>query len=278
MLVSLSACGGEPTASPTPTPTASDTPSASPSATVTPPTSPTATVSFSVYFVRDGLIGAARRSVPATKAVANAAVAALLVGPTAEERAAGLTSAILPGVTLTGVTLRGGTTARVELAGFADDTTVEGARLQLAQIVYAVTQFSTVKGATVSLNGEPMALPGDPASADRALTRADFEDVTPAILVESPTVGDTVSSPVVARGSANTFEATFIAELRDRDDATLVKRVVTATSGSGTRGTFRVSLPFAQAAAQGQLVVYELSAEDGSVINLVRIPLRLAAP
>lgn len=214
---------------------------------------------------------------PTTKAVANAAVAALLAGPTAEERAAGLTSALPLELTLTRVTLRD-TTARVEIAGLLTDTTAAGTRLQLAQIVYTVTQFPSVQGAIVFINGEPMLLPGDPASADQALTRTDFEDVTPAILVESPTVGETVSSPVIARGSANTFEATFIAELRNRDDTTLVKRVVTATSGSGTRGTFRVSLPFAQTTAQAQLVVYELSAQDGRVINLVRIPLRLANP
>ena len=56
----------------------------------------------------------------------------------------------------------------------------------------------------------------------------------------------------------------------------IAKHFVTATSGSGTRGTFDVSIPYpAGHAGPGKLVVYESSAKDGSRVNVVKIPLRL---
>jgi len=277
-VVGLVACGEQaPVPSPTPSTAA---PATSTPAVTTPPATPSATpsatVTILVYFLRDQRIAAARRDVPATKAVATAAVRALLRGPHAEERAAGLQSALSPGMELVRITIRA-RTAFVELTATPDDVPLEAPRLQLAQIVHTVTQFPAVDSVVISFNGEPVSLPGDPSSRGRPLTRADFEEVAPAILVESPTIGETVSSPLLARGTANTFEATFMAEVRDATNRLLVKKVVTATSGSGTRGAFRIRLPFASAQKRGALVVYELSAEDGSVINLVRIPLRLAS-
>jgi hypothetical protein len=107
-------------------------------------------------------------------------------------------------------------------------------------------------------------------------TRADVEDFAPAILVEHPVPDETVTSPLHVTGTANTFEATFNYRLEDANGKTLAKDFVTATSGSGTRGTFDFSVPFTVGSAQnGTLAVFELSAEDGSVIHELDIPLRL---
>ncbi len=95
--------------------------------------------------------------------------------------------------------------------------------------------------------------------------RADLEEFAPSVLVESPTVGEQVSSPLRIIGTANTFEATFNVEVVDAKGRVLGKRFVTATSGSGTRGTFDAEVPFkATGAGPGKLIVFELSAEDGS--------------
>jgi hypothetical protein len=127
----------------------------------------------------------------------------------------------------------------------------------LAQIVYSLTSFPTVQ----SVNGKK---------------RADVEDFAPPILVENPSPGEAVTSPIHATGSANTFEATFNYRLEDAQRNELAKDIVTATSGSGTRGTFDFTVPFTVDSAQdGKLVVFELSAEDGSVIHQREIPLRL---
>ncbi len=138
-----------------------------------------------------------------------------------------------------------------------------GGQAALAQVVYTLTQFPTIERVAVD-GGEPF-------------TRAEFEDFAPAVLVESPLTGETVTSPLRITGTANTFEATFMAEVVDGAGRVVARTHVTATSGSGTRGTFDAELEFDDAApGPGALVVYELSAEDGSRIHEIEIPLLLA--
>jgi hypothetical protein len=84
-----------------------------------------------------------------------------------------------------------------------------------------------------------------------------------------------VSSPLRVFGTANTFEATFEYELLDADGKVLSKHFVTATSGSGTRGTYDFTIRYDTPGGPGKLVVYELSAADGSRIHQVEIPLTL---
>jgi hypothetical protein len=56
----------------------------------------------------------------------------------------------------------------------------------------------------------------------------------------------------------------------------LSKNFVTATSGSGTRGTFKFTVSYELDESQdGRLLVFEVSAEDGSRIHESEIPLRL---
>ena len=206
--------------------------------------------------------------------MATTALTALLNGPSSGERHAGLTTDIGPAYRLVRVAVQG-STAFVDLS--STSTTLALSHRQIAQIVYTVTQFSTVRDAVLKLNGRRLMPTGEPGNLGRGMTRADFEDVTPAILVESPAVGDAVSSPLSIEGTANTFEATFDAEVRGQDGSLLVRRVVTATSGSGTRGTFRAELTFHPAAGTTtvELVVYEPSAATGAPLHVVRVPLRL---
>ena len=77
-------------------------------------------------------------------------------------------------------------------------------------------------------------------------------------------------------GTADTFEATFDYDLLDPAGKVLSHHFVTATSGSGTRGTFDFTIPFEAPDGLGKLVVYERSAADGSKIHVVEIPLTLA--
>jgi len=138
---------------------------------------------------------------------------------------------------------------------------VTGAQLDppaLAQVVYALTTFPTVQ----SVDGK---------------TRADVEAFVPPILVEQPSPAESVTSPLHVTGNANTFEATFNYELEDANGESLAKNFVTASSGSGTRGTFDFTIPFSVGAPQvGKLRVFELSAEDGSIVHERVIQLRLS--
>ena len=116
---------------------------------------------------------------------------------------------------------------------------------------------------------------GEGVVVDPPVDRRDFERVAPAILVESPLRGRRVRPPLRVRGTANTFEATFLLEMLGPDRRRLARRVVTATSGTGTRGTFDVTLRFrAPRGTALELYAYEESARNGRPINRIRVPLR----
>lgn len=284
--VALAGCGisrsgsatpsASPTASvpPSPTPSAAS-PSASPA--ISPSASPKARTMVSAYFLRGQPVGTAHRSVVATDAPAETALRELLVGPTAEERAAGLHTQIPAGTRLLGLTIRDGL-ATVDLSGaFAAGVDPREDRGRLAQVVYTLTKFPNVDGVRFHIDGVPLIfVNGEGAAQTRLQTRRSFEDVTPAILVEQPAVGDLVSSPLVVSGTANTFEAQFMIRVRDAAGVSLLDRSVTATSGSGTRGVFRETLRFTTASTTITLEVYEQSVASGLPIHVVKIPLRLA--
>jgi hypothetical protein len=146
---------------------------------------------------------------------------------------------------------------------------------RLAQVVYTLTQFPTVEGVRFALDGEPVEVfSSEGIALEEPQTRADYEDVTPAILVETPAVGDTVSSPLHLTGTANVFEAVFNYEVVDWDGRIVAQGSVMATCGTGCRGTFDETIPFEWSGEpRGGLIVFELSAKDGSRINVVEVPL-----
>jgi len=241
LVVLAAGCGGGDNASP-------------PTSTVTTTVPPAQTAALRVYFLRKGQVWPVLRQVDTTGGVATGAVAKLLQGPTDQERSdLGLTTSIPAEVQSAEISIASGV-ATVRPSGELLDKA-------LAQVVYTVTQFPTVK--TVEVNG-------------KRYTRADFEAETPPILVESPLSFQSVASPLRVTGTANTFEATFNYELTDPEGKIISKHFETATSGSGTRGTFDFTVPFTvDRDGIGELVVLELSAKDGSRIHLQEIPLRM---
>lgn len=270
---------GEATSSVTPTSTPSEDTTELPTddGSSTGTTVPAKPISVRVYLTRGEKIGVSTRQIPSTKAVASAAIRALLAGPTAEEESYGLGTTIPEGTELRGVTVKSGT-AIVDLTGEYDSGGgTLSMTMRLAQVVYTLTQFPTIERVRFRIEGEPVTVfGGEGIVIGTPQTRANYEDVTPAIFVESPTPGQSATGVARATGSANVFEAVFIAEVRDAKGKRLAKKVVTATSGTGTRGTFDAKIPFAVAKTQmGSLVVYEESAKDGSPINVVTISLKL---
>ena len=223
-----------------------------------PPTSteslPTTAPAYRVYFLRNDKLAAVGRA-GSSASPARAAMTQLLAGPTSREDALGMTSAIPQGTRLTGLQIKNG----VAIADF--DPMVSPDSAGFAQIVYTLTQFPTVKRVSIVLETQDAA----------EFSRKDVERFAPPILVDSPTPYEHVSSPLRIRGSANTFEAEFRYELRDASGAVISSGGVTATSGSGQRGTFDKTISFDGSARE--LRVFELSAADGSRIHEVRIPL-----
>ena len=207
-----------------------------------------------VYWLLDGKVWPVLREIQASDDATTAVMDDLVAGPSPQEQEElELTTAISAQATPE-VSVENGV-ATVEL----DEELSTEAR---AQIVYTLTQFPTVE--SVEIDGE-------------SYTRADFEEQTPSVLVESPLAFEQVASPLRAEGTANTFEANFHYELTDTDGLIVDENFVTATSGTGTRGTFEFTtkpytVPFD---GIGSLIVFERSAEDGSRIHIVEIPLRM---
>ena len=204
-------------------------------------TTVTETSTARVYFLRDGKVWPVAREISNDGDAAGEVLAELAAGPTDEEIDLGLTTSLPEDFEV----------PEIDTTGLADEA--------LAQIVYTLTQFPDTD--MVELLGEEFA-------------RDDFEEQTPSVLVESPLPFEEVTSPITATGTANTFEANFQYELQDADGNVVDENFVTATSGTGTRGTFEFTT--AEVYDVAALVVFESSAEDGSRMNEVEIPLTVA--
>lgn len=147
-----------------------------------------------------------------------------------------------------------------------------GARL--AQLTFTLTQFSTVDGVELRIEGRTVEVfGGEGLIIDRPMTRDDFDGFLPAILVESPAPGDTVSSPLTVRGLANTFEGEVIARLISSKGA-----VIATGRGMGMMGDwapFKVTLSFSFASGPATLQSFYTSPKDGSIMHLTEIPLSI---
>jgi hypothetical protein len=96
------------------------------------------------------------------------------------------------------------------------------------------------------------------------------------IEVLTPVPDTRVSSPVTVSGTADVFEATVSIRILDANNNVIADTFTTATCGSGCRGDFEAEVSFSVGTEQrGVIEVYEVSAQDGSRINIVRIPVTL---
>jgi Immunoglobulin-like domain of bacterial spore germination/Sporulation and spore germination len=198
-------------------------------------------VALKVYFYRGNALVPVTVRLPKTQAVASAAIDALLAGPPV-----GYQTAIPAGVRLESVAVASGD-ASAHFSSSVSSHTAQG------QVVYTLTQFPTI----TSVDGS---------------TRDGFADLSPdaAIFVAEPKRDSTVSSPVHASGTADVFEATFVAEIWSGGKL-LRTQTLTASSGTGTRGTW--SATFDLPPGPARLVFYEPSAENGSHLHTAEVDL-----
>ncbi|MFI2436723.1 GerMN domain-containing protein [Streptomyces sp. NPDC018693] len=254
--------------------TAPGTPPAASPPTSRPPEPTPRRVSTAVYFMHGEFVSAAPRTVtgPATAA---GSLRALLAGPSDYESRHGRTTAIPSGTTLRSLSVRD-RVATVDLSGRYDDGGgTLSMRARLAQVVFTVTRHPTIDKVRFQLDGKPVtAFGGEGIVLNRPVGRADFEDVAPVVLIESPLIGDSIRTPVRVWGSANTFEAEFRLKVTDVNGRTAADVQVMATSGSGTRGTFDVTFPYrAGGSGAGVLTAYFYSPEDGRPVTVDTVPL-----
>lgn len=240
-------------------------------------TEPAQTVTVEVYFVRDEAVAAAAAEV-APPETARGAIEALLDGPDEVASAAGMSSEIPEGTELLDLANDDGL-ARVDLSSeFVSGGGSLSMEARAAQVVFTLTQFDTIERVTFLIDGvEVDGLGGEGVPATE-VDRSDFTNVTPVVLVTSPLPGEEVTFPLTVEGISNTFEATLLYELTLEDGSVVDSGFSTATSGTGTWGTFEfeVSDEGAEVDVAGDLTLraFEESMEDGSRIHIYTVPLR----
>lgn len=184
------------------------------------------------------------RNVDDTPAVAEAAVTALLEGPTAAEAASGpaLFSSIPDGVTLNGVTIDGGL-ATVDLSsGFEAGGGSFAMLTRLAQVVFTVTQFDTVDGLALELDGSPVTVfSSEGLDITPPIDRSWFDGtgVLPPVFVDAPRYGGTFDARLLGTSRA----AAFSVEILDGDGRLLGAAAVTVDAAGG-QAPFDVTVPY----------------------------------
>lgn len=222
-----------------------------------------------LYFLRDGKLNVAHRSVPLSLTPAADSLRRLLAGPTAAERRSGLTTSIPSGSAVRWVR-RGGNVANVNLSSdFAPGgDLVLGA--QLAQVVFTLTQFPTLKLVRFFVEGKETQVAGSlPSRRFHVLGRHAVVSYLPAVFLESPGANRRVRSPLLIEGSA---AGTILATVVGSDGKLLAQKLL--ISGAATRTRFRVKLGFRLSVEErGRLIVFKL--DGGNTVSQVELPLTL---
>ena len=232
-------------------------------------------MTYELWFHYDGSLFVTHRTEPFTPAVATRSIEALLDGPTAPELAANLGTEINPGTSLLGITIDDGVATVNFDAAFTSEETPAIAVGSLSQIVYTLTQFDSIQAVVFQVEGAPLTNFGgyELVGAQR---RTNFADQLPFILVETPGIGERVSSPVTIAGTSDVFEAVVSIEILDENGDTVASTFTMATCGTGCRGSYTTDVEYSVGTRQpGTIRVYEVSAMDGSPIHIVEIPVML---
>jgi len=311
LVVTVSACGGStgglgsvptvvPTAAPsagpsepdlTPAPSATPIPSSippiepaeTPSPASTPGTPVGKTMIVRAYFVlggEPGVVGLVPvlRTLPDSSGVAKAAMTALLDGPTTAESAdRTITTAIPDGTTLLGVAIKNGI-ATVDLSTeFDSGGGTASMQYRLAQVVYTLTQFSTVRSVVFRIDGETVTVfGGEGIILDGPQARSDYYDQLPSIFVDRPAYGAAIGNSARIAGNADVFEAAFRVSILDAAGKTIADEPYTASCGTGCRGGFDFLMGYRVARAQwGTLRTYDPSEKDGSPQDIRDYPVWL---
>ena len=235
-----------------------------------------------VWFLRgdavEGRLEPTYRDVQGAEGIGRAAVEALLAGPDEAEERDGFASVMPEGTDLLGLTIAKG----VAMVDFSSEFNSTGLGsccedLPLAQVVWTLTQFDTVDKVVFEIAGERVVSYGGHGIAiDGPQTRKDSENYAPPIVVNAPFPGQGVPRSFTVEGNANVFEANVSWRVVVGDGTVLAEGFATATCGTGCRGTYETDVTVeADAPIHAFLEVFESSAEDGSPLHMVRVPITI---
>lgn len=95
---------------------------------------------------------------------------------------------------------------------------------------------------------------------------------SPTIVIDSPAPGTlVVPGPLMVQGDALVFEGRFTVKLLAGDE--LIDQKAIVTSADGARWSAEFTVPEGHSGGPWKLQAYSQSAKDGSIVNLVEVPL-----
>jgi hypothetical protein len=234
---------------------------------------------LNVYWLQGEDLAVSGSAVP-TESPARTAVEALLRGPDSLDEQMDMETAIGEGVTLLGLTITDGR-AIVDLSPEFEAVSygTAGELAMVAQLVFTVTQFPTVDSVDIWIDGVERDYILSHGLDAHDLTREDFYDQAPEILVEHPFSGQSVWAPFRVTGFSRTFESNVQWQLA-ADDEVIASGFTTANQPDvGRHGPFEFVVDLGDIDRSMlrtlQLSVFETSAEDGSTINAHVVPVFL---
>lgn len=148
------------------------------STTVTNTTAAIPTQVSTVYMIGPNKLVAVQRNIP-TPLTLGGMLASVVQGPTAQEQANGLRSAINPQTSVLSAQINGNT-AMVNVSDSFSDISLQDQILGIAQLVYTATELPNVSNVQILLNGKQESVPrGDGSATSSLLSRADYATVGP---------------------------------------------------------------------------------------------------
>ena len=222
-----------------------------------------------LYFLRDDGLGVADRPLAASTTDPHLAVLHdLLTGPTALERAAGLSSPFVSGTRLRDLSIGGGVAVAQFNPALFETASAAVMRARIASIVFTLTQFPAIEKVQFTLGGANVAsFAGYDLS--KPIGRDSVASALPPLLVESPAIGDSVHNPLVVHILSNVTGAYSI-ELFDASGKQILNALGTTVPGA----TLDDAYPFtAGAPGSGRLKVFVTTAQGSSTTVLdISIP------
>ena len=125
----------------------------------------------------------------------------------------------------------------------------------------------------------PQATPAETATAEPEVCQPNPDPATPEFqVIDQPSAGDTVTSPVTISGQVLAFEATYQIGIFNAAGNPIVETFGTAGPGeAGVLAPFSIDVAFdVDEATPACIWVYEASARDGNPINVGQISVTLS--
>jgi hypothetical protein len=226
-------------------------------------------------------LAALARYVPAGSNTPEGAVTALLEGLDQAEldMVPAFSTEIPEGTELLDLTVAGGD-ATVDLSGEFDDGGGSASMFsRLGQLTFTLTAYPDIDVVHLELDGTPVTVfSSEGIDISGGLDPEYFFDlgVMPEVFPQSPAAFEFVASPFDVAGWSRAFEATINWELYDRDGLLLADGFETTGASGPEFGVMSFDVAYSVSERQvGTLMVFEISAMDGSRINLREVPLWL---